>query len=223
MEAVARACAVMPPDRLGRRFRRRSRGRQASAMPRTTLPPMIGETPTTGACVCEDRLRGCRAPTRSCRWRRPGSTARRARGSAPTMASTTPRCGRCALNIPLTECDGGQRRAIPRPPLLEVQLALAVELVGVGDAHVRVDLGVGGAGMSRTPSGQRAWRRVATCDGVAPSRSQAVRARCVPRSRSPSVNHGHPTPHSRSSAATRSVYRRGPSRGRCALRAPASA
>ena len=46
--------------------------------------------------------------------------------------------------------------------------------------------------MSRTPSGQRAWSRVATCDGVAPSRSQAVRARCVPRSRSPSVNHGHP-------------------------------
>ena len=60
-------------------------------------------------------------------------------------------------------------------------------------------------GSSRAPSGQRRDIRSITCVGVSPSRSHPVRARCVPRSRSPRVNHGHPAPHSWSSWFTRSL------------------
>ena len=109
-----------------------------------------------------------------------------------------------ALDIPLTECDGGQRRAVPRPPLLEVQLALAVELVGVGDAHVRVDLGVGRGDEShaerpaRLEAGRHLRRRGALAQ---PGGAREVGAEVEVAEREPRP----PTPHSRSSAATRSV------------------
>ncbi len=61
------------------------------------------------------------------------------------------------------------------------------------------------AGIRRTPSGQReVMRAVASLRG-SPSRNRWVRVRWVPMSRSPRVNHGHPTPYARSSALTRSL------------------
>ena len=61
------------------------------------------------------------------------------------------------------------------------------------------------AGCSATPRSQREPSLRYTSDTEAPSRSHAVRAMCVPRSRSPSVNQSGAVPHAASSAATRSV------------------
>ena len=61
-------------------------------MPRTTLPPMIGETPTTGACVWRiaSRMPGTDTivPIETTGF--DGATSTR---SAPTMASTTQGAG----------------------------------------------------------------------------------------------------------------------------------
>ena len=61
-------------------------------MPRTTLPPMIGETPTTGAGACggASRMPGTDTivPIETTGF--DGATSTR---SAPTMASTTPGAG----------------------------------------------------------------------------------------------------------------------------------
>ena len=85
-----------------------------------------------------------------------------------------------------------------RPPLLEVQARAVLQ-------HDDVSTSASVIGSRRAPSGQRPDIRSITCVGVRPSRSHPVRARWVPRSRSPRVNHGHPAPHACSSSLTRSL------------------
>ena len=109
-------------------------------MPRTTAPPMMGETPTT------ERPRRAEQP------RMPGIATTvpidttgfdgaSTMTSASAMASSTPGAGDGVLEPVHLEPERRQRRAIPRPPLLEVQIALAAGLVR--DDDVRLGLLVG--------------------------------------------------------------------------------
>ena len=113
--------------------------RQTSAMPRTTRPPMIGETPTTGADVAASASR------------MPG-TARIGPiettgfdGAISTTSAVGDRLERhrvpgAAASMPgVLEARRLERRAVARPPLLEVHRA---SRRSQHDAR-RVDLGVG--------------------------------------------------------------------------------
>ena len=72
-------------------------------MPRTTRPPMIGETPTTRAPVRTERFADARAPPGSGRSRRPGSTARSARRRPPRSPRATPGAGRRGVDTRVVE------------------------------------------------------------------------------------------------------------------------
>ena len=165
-------------------------------MPRTTRPPMIGETPTTRPGP-RAAPRGCRAPRGSGRSRPRGSRGRSAR--RPPRRS--PRARRVRARP--RRCRGS--RSAPERSAARWRVHHSWKCIGAPDAVgglgtvTIVSTSASVIGRSRAPSGQRRDIRSITCVGVSPSRSHPVRARCVPRSRSPSVNHGQPAPHSCSS------------------------
>ena len=92
--------------------------RQASAMPRTGAPPMIGDTPDDRCGGRRDRVRGCRAPPGSCRWRRPGCDG----GSSTTSAlgdgveHARPGCGVLDADRRRSRGPGPRRAAAPTTP-----------------------------------------------------------------------------------------------------------
>ena len=166
-------------------------------MPRTTEPPIIGESPTTGARRrgsasrmpgdAEDRADRHHRVRRREQHRRPPPGSPRApreplSRSRPRAAGTRARAARLGCG-PTTPRSAARR---------------------LGSVTTCVSTSSSVAGSRRTPSGQRAVSRSTTAESGSPSRSSADRAMWVPRSRSPRVNQGQPTPYAVSSALTRS-------------------
>ena len=105
-------------------------------MPRTGAPPITGLMPTTGAAVARSASRtpgiARIVPTETTGFDGGTTTT-----SASAIAARTPGAGVERRQVRLHEPRGGQRGAVPDPPLLEVDLA------AVGGDHVRLDLVVG--------------------------------------------------------------------------------
>ena len=134
---------------------------------------MIGETPTTGAGVVGDRLADARhREDRADRDHRVRGGEQHEVGAGDRLDDAGRRARR--IEVALPELDRGQRGAVAGPPLLEVQLALAARRIGVGDEHVRVDLGVGRGDQPNPerpatlqPLGDLRWRRALAQPGGA--------------------------------------------------------
>ena len=124
-------------------------------MPRTWVPPTMGERPTTGALVAPQRLA------------HPGDAEDGADGDDRVGRRQEHQVGvgdrvdaRPAPGVALVETDddhglGGHLGAQPHPVLLEVHDPAAARRLGVGDRHVRLDPVVGHRQQPDAPGGQR--------------------------------------------------------------------
>ena len=101
-------------------------------MPRTTAPPTIGETPTTRPRVARSASRMPGTP-RIVPIDTTGLDGASRTASAVANASTTPGAGRAASTPTCTKAVGVERRAVPHPPLLEVDGLLPAGLRVVDD------------------------------------------------------------------------------------------
>ena len=163
-------------------------------MPRTGWPPMIGETPTTGASVA---ARAARTPGTASTgpMETTGLEGASTTTSAPPIASSTPGAGR-APSIPRrwkARAGAAARRRTHHSWKCTTSPVTSSTWVSTSSSLI---------GSSATPVVKRSHSRATTCEAVAPRARSAVRSTWVATSRSPRVNQVGSAPCAASSVET---------------------